>query len=129
MRERAITTSIIWIALAVSIDQILNSINEFTSGSMQFGLLVMMGILAIAAVGATVAIWQNAAASERRAASANASDSASASAEKAKRDGREVRIQRLLESMDDEDLDLLEGRRLTSEEERLSLESLLRKRG
>lgn len=121
MRERAITTSIIWIALAVSIDQILNSINEFTSGGMQFGLLVMMGILAIAAAGATVAIWQNAAASERHA--------ASASAEKAKRDGREVRIQRLLESMDDEDLDLLEGRRLTSEEERLSLESLLRKRG
>lgn len=125
MRERAITTSIIWIALAVSIDQILNSINEFTSGGMQFGLLVMMGILAIAAAGATVAIWQNAAASERHA----ASSSTSASTEKAKRDGREVRIQRLLESMDDEDLDLLEGRRLTSEEERLSLESLLRKRG
>jgi hypothetical protein len=120
MRERATATVFIWISQAVCIGLILNRLDDLMSSFVQIGLLVLMGILAIAAGGATVAIWQNAASAERREA---------ALTEKAKRDNRDARVRRLLATMDDEELDLLEGGGMTSEEERLSLEALLKKRG
>ncbi|MEO8397970.1 MAG: hypothetical protein ABI700_33560 [Chloroflexota bacterium] len=137
MRERAFTTSIIWIALAISIDRILASLRytEFTptpnsadmiphvafvSGGWQIGAAVLIFMLAGCAMGATVAIWQSA--------SGSSNQQSQHQAEKAKRDNRDARIKRLLSTMDDDDLDALEQGRVDEEGERLSLEALLRKR-
>ena len=120
MRERASATIFMWVSLAVCIGLIMGRMDAVTSGTVQVGLLFLMGFLAIAAGGGTVAIWQSGAAAERREA---------ALAEKAKRDERDARIRRLLATIDDQELDMLEGNSLTSEEERLSLEALLKKRG
>ena len=120
MRERAFTSSIIWIALAVSIDRILNSVSEFTTSAWQFGAGFLIFVLILCAMGATIAIWQSAA--------GKVEQSAQAQSEKAKRDNRDARIKRLLASMDDDDLDVLERGAIDSEGERLSLEALLRKR-
>lgn len=122
MRERAITTSIIWIALAASIDRILASIQEATTAPWQVGGGFLILVLIIGATIATGVIWQGA--------SQNTNAQARQEAEKAKRDNRDARIRRLLSTMDDEELDALEQERLNeSDGERLSLEALMRKRG
>lgn len=118
MRERAATTSIIWIALAVSIDRILASVTDTSSGNWQVAAIAVTIVLIIAALGGTVAIWENAA--------GKSDEKARQAAEKAKRDDREARVRRLLATMDDEELDALES--VDEEGERLSLEALLRKR-
>jgi hypothetical protein len=119
MRERAFTTSIIWIALAVSIDRIFANLNTVSSGTLQIGSLVLAFTLILAALGGTIAIWESAVGKKE--------EQERARAEKAKRDNRDARIKRLLATMDDDDLDALEG--IDDEGERLSLEALLRKRG
>ena len=139
MRERAFATSIIWIALAVSINQILASLRytefvaspnstdmipqvAFVSTGWQIGAGVLIFMLAGCAMGATLAIWDSAKASKSE-------QAAHEQAEKAKRDNRDARIKRLLATMDDDDLEALEQRGIDEEGERLSLEALLRKRG
>ena len=132
MRERATATIFIWISLAVSTGLILNSLKYtdvdpttmveqtmLVPEQWQLGAAILIFVLILGAAGATTAIWQSTV-GER---------TANAHAEKAKRHQRDARIKRLLETMDDEDLDLLEGERMSGEEERLSLEALLRKRG
>ena len=137
MRERAFTTSVIWIALAISIDRILASLRytefvaspnstdmipqvAFVSTGWQIGAGVLIFMLIGCAMGATIAIWQNAAGSNQQ--------RSIQQAEKAKRDNRDARVRRLLASMNDDDLDLLEQGGIDPEGERLSLEALLRKR-
>jgi flagellar biosynthesis/type III secretory pathway M-ring protein FliF/YscJ len=139
MRERAFTTSVIWIALAISIDRILASLRytelvaspmnpsdviqqtAFVSTEWQIGAGILIFVLIIAAAGVTTAIWQSTAGKE--------SQTAQQQSEKAKRDNRDARIKRLVATFDDDDLDALEQGRIDEEGERLSLESLLRKRG
>jgi hypothetical protein len=131
MRERAAATIFIWISLAVSTGLILNSLKytEVDPTTMlaqtvlvpeqwQLGAAILIFVLILGAAGATTAIWQ----------STVGEHATRAHAEKAKRHHRDARIKRLLETLDDEDLDLLEGERMSGEEERLSLEALLRKR-
>ena len=138
MRERAVTTSVIWIALAVSIDRILASLRytemvvspidstrmleqvAFVSSGWQIGAGILIFMLAMAAMGSTLAIWQNT--------SGKTDQAAQQQAEKAKRNNRDARVKRLLATMDDEDLDALERGGIDEEGERLSLEALLRKR-
>jgi hypothetical protein len=138
MRERAVTTSVIWIALAVSTGLILDSLRytelvqspinpsqlmeqtAFVSTWWQIGAGILIFMLIGCAMGATIAIWQSAAGSNQQ--------QAIQQAEKAKRDNRDARIKRLLAAMDDDDLDLLEQGGIDPEGERLSLEALLRKR-
>ena len=137
MRERAVTTSVIWIALAVSTGLLLNSVRytelvaspsdanrfieqtAFASTPWQIGVGLLIFMLIGCAMGATIAIWQSAAGSTQQSIQQT---------EKAKRDNRDARIRRLLASMDDDDLDLLEQGGIDPEGERLSLEALLRKR-
>jgi hypothetical protein len=132
MRERAVATIFIWISLAVSTGMILGSLKytaidptTMTEQTMlvpeqwQLGAAILIFVLILGAAGATTAIWK----------STVGESHVAARAEKAKRHQRDARLKRLLETMDDEDLDLLEGERLSDEEERLSLEALLRKRG
>ncbi len=140
MRERAITTSVIWIALAASMKFLLDSVRytelvaaspdaptqmmaqtAFASTSWQIGVGVLIFMLIGCAMGATIAIWQSA--------SQKTEQETKAQAEKAKRDNREERIKRLLASMDDEALDALEDGRQESDGEQVSLDALLRKRG
>ena len=138
MRERAFTTSVIWIALAVATGVILDSIRytvlvpapipndstrlieqtAFVSSWWQFGAGFLIFVLILAAMGATIAIWE----------SAKKDDKAQLEAEKAKRDNRDARIKRLMATLDDDELDALEQRRIGDDGERLSVESLLRKR-
>jgi hypothetical protein len=77
-------------------------------------------MLIVAAGGGTVAVWQGA--------SRSVEIQAERQSEKAKRDNREARIKRLMATLDDDELDALEQGQLTDEEERLSLEALLRRR-
>ena len=119
MRERAVTTSVIWIALAVSIDRILESVSEITSGNWQIGAIILIVVLTLGAIGGTLAIWESAAGKNE--------EKAQKEAEKAMRDSRDARIKRLLATMDDEELEALES--IDEEGERLSLEALLRKKG
>jgi hypothetical protein len=138
MRERTIATSVIWIALAVSINLILNSLRytemvvspidpkvlmpqtQFVSGSWQIGAGILIFMLAGCAIGATLAIWESAKTSK--------AEQAAQQAEKAKRDNRDVRLKRLLSTMGDDQLDALEREQMDDEADRLSLEALLRKR-
>ncbi|MBI1255890.1 MAG: hypothetical protein GC204_00320 [Chloroflexi bacterium] len=138
MRERAFTTSVIWIALAISIDRILASVRYtelvqspidssalipqtvYASGGWQIGAGVLIFMLVCCAMGATIAIWES---------KAGKSEPVSArQLEKAKRDNRDARIKRLVATLDDDDLDALENMRVDDEGERLSLETLLRRR-
>lgn len=139
MRERAAATIFMWIAQAVSIGLILNSLKytEFIASTevpgdlipqtmlvpdqWQLGAAILIFCLIAAAAGGTVAIWQGA--------PHHAEQQALRQSEKAKRSDRDARIKRLLATMDDEELDALEQQRLTEEEDRLSLEALLRRRG
>ncbi|MCC6803534.1 MAG: hypothetical protein IT319_11675 [Anaerolineae bacterium] len=141
MRERAAATIFMWIAQAISVGLILNSLRYtelvqspvnpgelvaqtmLVSGQWQLATAVLLFFLIMGAVAATIAIWQ----------SAPRTDDAKAmrATEKAKRDNRDARIKRLLATMDDEELDALEQQRLSDsrdDEDRLSLEALLRKR-
>ena len=138
MRERAVTTSVIWIALAASTGLILDSLRytelvqspidptklieqtAFVSTWWQIGAGILIFMLIGCAMGATIAIWQSAA--------DKANQVSAQQLEKAKRDNRDARIKRLLANMDDEDLDALERGGIDEEGERLSLEALLRKR-
>ena len=138
MRERAVTTSVIWIALAASTGLILDSLRytelvqspidptklieqtAFVSTWWQIGAGLLIFMLIGCAMGATIAIWQSAA--------DKANQVSAQQLEKAKRDNRDARIKRLLANMDDEDLDALERGGIDDEGERLSLEALLRKR-
>jgi flagellar biosynthesis/type III secretory pathway M-ring protein FliF/YscJ len=135
MRERAFTTSVIWIALAVGIDRILASLRytelvtspgdpsrlieqtAFVSTWWQIGAGFLIFMLIGCAMGATIAIWE----------SAKKEDKAQQS-EKAKRDAREARLKRLMATLDDEQLDALEQGSIGDDGERLSLESLMRRR-
>jgi uncharacterized protein HemX len=120
MRERAVSTSIIWIALAFSIDRIVDNIGGPESTFVQIGLMALVFVLIIGASVATSVIWQSAAQkTEQR---------AQEEAEKAKRDNRDARLKRLLKTLDDDELDALEQERLGDDGERLSLEALMRKR-
>ena len=137
MRERAFTTSIIWIALAISIDRILASLRysevvqspidstqlvsqvAFVSTGWQIGAGILIFALTMAAMGVTITIWQNV---------NGKADQITQQSQKAKRDNRDARIKRLLATMDDDDLDALERGGIDAEGERLSLEALLRKR-
>ena len=118
MRDRTVTTSVIWIALAISIDRILASVRYtelvqnpidpttlipqtvFASGGWQIGAGVLIFLLAGCAMGATIAIWENKA--------EKAEAASSKQLEKAKRDNRDARIKRLVAALDDDDLDALE---------------------
>lgn len=138
MRERAAATIFMWIAQAISIGLILGSLRytelvpspvnatELVAQTMlvptqwQLGAAVLIFCLIAAAAGGTVAIWVGA--------SRSAEHQSLRQVEKAKRDNRDARIKRLLATMDDDELDELERARLVDEEDRLSLESLLRKR-
>jgi hypothetical protein len=139
MRERAAATIFMWIAQAISTGLILASLRytefianaevpgdfipqtAFVSGPWQLAAAFLIFVLILAAVGGTVAIWQSAPqAVEQRTLRMT---------EKAKRSDRDARIKRLLATMDDAELDALEQERLSDEEDRLSLESLLRRRG
>ncbi len=138
MRERAAATIFMWIAQAISIGLILGSLRytelvpspvnstELVAQTMlvptqwQLGAAVLIFCLIAAAAGGTVAIWVSA--------SRGAEHQSLRQVEKAKRDNRDARIKRLLATMDDDELDELERARLVDEEDRLSLESLLRKR-
>lgn len=139
MRERAAATIFMWIAQAVSTGLILGSLkytelvqspvnpSELVSQTVlvpdqwQLGAAVLILCLIAAAVGGTIAIWQSAPRSTQ--------PMSMREVEKAKRDNRDARVKRLLATMDDDDLDALEQERLVDEEDRLSLEALLRKRG
>lgn len=118
MRERAVTTSIIWIALAVSIDRIFANVSSMSSDPLQIGSMVLAFVLILASLGGTIAIWESAAGKKE--------EEVRKQAEKAKRDNREARLKRLLATLDDDELDALES--VDEEGERLSLETLLRKR-
>ncbi len=138
MRERAAATIFMWIAVATSIGLILGSLKytEFVASPIntsemvaqtmlvpeawQLGAAVLIFMLITGATAGTVAIWNAATRKDERRAQ---------QAEKAKREDRDARIKRLLATMDDDDLDALEHERLLDDGERLSLESLLRKRG
>lgn len=138
MRERAAATIFMWIAQAISIGLILGSLKytEFVPSAevpgdlipttmlvpdqWQLGAAVLIFCLIAAAAGGTVAIWVGA--------SRSVEPRAMQQVEKAKRDNRDARIKRLLATMDDDELDALERERLVDEEDRLSLEALLRKR-
>ncbi|MFN8448120.1 MAG: hypothetical protein U0521_05915 [Anaerolineae bacterium] len=138
MRERAAATIFMWIAQAISIGLILGSLRytelvpspvnstELVAQTMlvptqwQLGAAVLIFCLIAAAAGGTVAIWVGSA--------RGAEHQSLRQVEKAKRDNRDARIKRLLATMDDDELDELERARLVDEEDRLSLESLLRKR-
>ena len=146
MRERAATTIVMWIAVAVSIDRILASLKYeqwvpfapggdpgngafqimLVSEGWQIGAAILIFLLVIAAAIGTGAIWGHTSASSEAQTQARQS-------EKAKRDNREARIKRLVASLDDEELDALESQRLENERfaddgERQSLEALLKKR-
>jgi Cu/Ag efflux pump CusA len=118
MRERAVTTSIIWIALAVCINQIFTNLTSMNSEILQIGSMVLAFVLILAALGGTIAIWESAAGKKE--------EEARKEAEKAKRDNREARVKRLLATLDDDELEALES--VDEEGEHLSLEALLRKR-
>ncbi|MEP7291637.1 MAG: hypothetical protein ABI835_07625 [Chloroflexota bacterium] len=142
MRERAVATIFMWIAVATSVGLILGSLKYtelvlspvnpselipqtmLVSEAWQLGaaILIFFAIACVCAV--SIAIWQHPAQSDQQAVSAH-------QAEKTKRHtrrDREARLKRLLETMEDEDLDALEQERLGDDGERLSLETLLRKR-
>ena len=138
MRERAITTSVIWIALAVATGVILNSVRytelvqspidptqlipqtAFASTWWQFGAGFLVFVLILCAMGATIAIWESAAGKKEV--------EVQRQSEKAKRSEREARIKRLMLTLDDDDLDALENQRFGDDGERLSVEALLRRR-
>lgn len=143
MRERAAATIFIWISLALSTGLILGSLKytemvpnpvdptaliaqtTLVPDQWQLGAAILLFVLMIAAAAATGAIWQSLRPDERH---------QHAHIEKAKRHQRDARIKRLLETMDEDDLDALEQGRLryqndgSDETDRLSLEALLRKR-
>lgn len=139
MRERAAATIFMWIAQAISTGLILGSLKytelvispvdpsmmipqtTLVPDQWQLGAAVLIFFLITGAIAGTVAIWQSA--------PLNAEQKTQQRAEKAKRDNRDARIRRLLATMDDDDLDALERERLGDEEDRLSLEALLRRRG
>jgi hypothetical protein len=139
MRERAAATIFMWIAQAISIGLILGSLkytelvispvdpNMMIPQTMlvpdqwQLGGAILILCLIAAAAGGTVAIWHRAPGS--------AEQTSLRQVEKAKRDNRDARIKRLLATMDDDDLDALEQEQLGDEQDRLSLEALIRRRG
>ncbi|MBK8023451.1 MAG: hypothetical protein IPK19_18975 [Chloroflexi bacterium] len=155
MRERAITTAIIWIAAAFGIDRLIAStrfsewirnpdfvfdatepfINQVqgwyqtvsASGEWQFAVVALVALLLLCVAGATIAMWATAPDAQRR--SARESEEAAARIKAKRRDPeREKRLRRLLDSLDDDDLEALEQFEMGDDGERVSVDELLRRR-
>ncbi len=135
MRERAWATIGMWAAMAIAVDRILASLSytemvvspvdpteliaqtTMVTGAWPIGAAILIFMIVMAAMGGTIAIWQHAA--------QPTAEQAQKQSEKAKRDNREARVKRLLASLDDDELDALEQ---GDREERLSLETLLKRK-
>lgn len=137
MRERAVATIGIWFSVALSIYLLLQRltysyvittpdadgrtiatpITEVAPTLWQIGIFVLIFFLIGAAFGVTFIIWEKAQASPQE-----APREVSASA-KLKRDQKE-RVRRLLENMDQDDLDALESR-ISDDGEIVSVDDLL----
>lgn len=149
MRERVFGMAVMWIAVAVSIGVLVNSIRytEYLSnpvertmpdgtiqtiyemtqqvvlmpGTWQFAVAALCFVLILGAVGGTIAIWDTVKHQPQQDAEAVRKES-----EKLKRD-RQARVRRLLENMDEDELAALESGQLGDDGERLSLQDLMRR--
>lgn len=149
MRERVFGMSVMWIAVAVAISILVNSVryteyirtpveqilNDGTTreiievtqqvvlmpGTWQFAVAVLIFFLVIGAIAGTIAIWD----SVKHQPAAQPAEYVRKESEKMKRD-RQARVRRLLENMDEDDLAALENGQLGDDGERLSLQDLLR---
>jgi hypothetical protein len=150
MRERVIGMSVMWIAVAVAIGILVNSIRytEYLSnpvertmpdgtlqtiyemsqqvvlmpGTWQFAVAVLIFFLVVGAIAGTISIWD----SIKHQPELQSTETVRKESEKMKRD-RQARVRRLLENMDEDDLAALENGQVGDDGERLSLQELMRR--
>ncbi|MBL8130928.1 MAG: hypothetical protein JNL42_03650 [Anaerolineae bacterium] len=154
MRERAVATMILWISTVVGIDRLLASIRfsewvqnpdfvvaesplssqvpgwyqtVMASGEWQLAVVVLIALIVVCVGAATIAMWATAPDAQRR--SSQAADEASERIKTKRRDPlREARLRRLLDTLDDDDIEALEQFEVGDDGERVSVEALLRRR-
>lgn len=149
MRARAVTTIFVWLATVIGIDRLLASVRytewiptpeTFTSpdgtiipmssgyyqtlfapGEWQVAVVILTGMIVVFAGLATMAMWVNA-----------RDDASTLAAERIKQKRRdpqrEARMRRLLDQMDDDELEALEQFEVGDDGERMTLDALLRRR-
>ncbi|MBE2267745.1 MAG: hypothetical protein IAE80_05900 [Anaerolinea sp.] len=149
MRERMFATLGIWAAVAFSVGKIVDSLRytistpleqvtdapfpqfnvetAFVSGEMQVGAFIILLFIILCAMIATMAIWDKAHSAEDTSAARADARVEIRETQKQKRD-RELRVRRLLATMDEDDLAALEEQHIGDDGEQMSVEELLAKR-